>query len=160
MRSSFPVEVQVFSPSAGREVEIVERKGLGHPDTICDSIAEEVSRTLCTHYLSRVGHVLHHNADKALLVAGRSEPAFGGGRVREPMRLIVGDRATIEWRGEFFPVHELAEEAARRWISANLRFVDPREHLTFESALHPGSGQLTDVFARGSIGAPWEASAR
>jgi S-adenosylmethionine synthetase len=26
------------------EVEIVERKGLGHPDTLCDALAEELKR--------------------------------------------------------------------------------------------------------------------
>jgi S-adenosylmethionine synthetase len=36
-------------------VEIVERKGVGHPDSICDGIAERVSRHLGQLYLDRVG---------------------------------------------------------------------------------------------------------
>ena len=32
---------------AAQPVEIVERKGVGHPDTICDALAEELSRALC-----------------------------------------------------------------------------------------------------------------
>lgn len=62
-------------------MEIVERKGKGHPDTICDSIAEAVSIALCRTYLEAAGQVLHHNVDKMLLVAGQSRPALGGGRL-------------------------------------------------------------------------------
>ncbi len=80
-------------------VEIVERKGLGHPDSICDAIAEEFSRRLCVAYQEQVGHVLHHNVDKALLAAGSSEPRFGGGRVIAPARLILAGRAALEVDG-------------------------------------------------------------
>ena len=54
-----------------RDVEIVEKKGWGHPDTICDAIAEETSRQLSQMYLKKFRHVLHHNVDKALLIAGK-----------------------------------------------------------------------------------------
>jgi S-adenosylmethionine synthetase len=50
-------------------VEIVERKG-GHPDTLCDQIAEWASRWLSESYMARTGSVQHHNVDKGLLVAG------------------------------------------------------------------------------------------
>ena len=52
------------------DVEIVERKGIGHPDTICDALAETLSRNLCREYQSRVDEILHHNVDKALLCGG------------------------------------------------------------------------------------------
>jgi len=57
--------------------EIVERKGIGHPDTICDALAENLSATLSRAYLQRFGRILHHNVDKALLVGGVARPAFG-----------------------------------------------------------------------------------
>jgi S-adenosylmethionine synthetase len=44
-------------------VEVVERKGLGHPDTICDALADTLSRNLCREYRSWFGEVLHHNVD-------------------------------------------------------------------------------------------------
>ena len=67
------------TPVVRLRVELVERKGTGHPDTICDAIMEEVSVDLCREYLAAFGHILHYNADKALLVAGRTEPRPGGG---------------------------------------------------------------------------------
>jgi S-adenosylmethionine synthetase len=50
-------------------VEVVERKGLGHPDTICDALVETFSQNLCRDYRRRFEQILHHNVDKALLCA-------------------------------------------------------------------------------------------
>jgi len=152
--SSPPVQVEALAakPVARRRVEVVERKGVGHPDTICDAVAEAVSHALCRRYLEVAGRVLHHNVDKALLIAGRSEPRPGGGRVLEPMRLVLGGRATDEHDGRPLGVRELALDAAARWFEQHLRFVRSGEHLELECAVRPGSAQLVDVFARG--GAP------
>ena len=87
------------TPLEEQKLEIVERKGLGHPDSICDAIMDRVSVGLSRAYLDKFGVILHHNADKSLLVAGEVETRFGGGRVKEPMRLIFGDRATFEAEG-------------------------------------------------------------
>jgi S-adenosylmethionine synthetase len=133
--------------------ELVERKGIGHPDTICDSIMEAVCIDLCREYLDRFGHICHHNIDKGLLVAGRSLPKTGGGMILEPMKLIFGDRATYTCNGQLVPVGEIAETAAKRWIRKNLRFVDPDQHLIFQNEIKPGSPELTDAFARKVIGA-------
>ena len=140
-------------PAEKLETEIVERKGIGHPDTICDCVAEEVSQALCAAYLDCAGRVLHHNADKALLIAGVSSPRLGGGEVVRPMRLILGDRATARWGTRRIPVHRIARDAAHRWIASHLRFVDPNEHVRVESALHPGSAQLTGLFDEPRAGA-------
>ncbi len=74
--------------------EIVEIKGRGHPDTICDLICENVSRDLLTFYQKECGTPLHYNVDKALLVGGIATPKFGGGAIVEPARFYLGDRAT------------------------------------------------------------------
>jgi S-adenosylmethionine synthetase len=66
------------SPHQGR-IEVVERKGVGHPDTICDNIAEQVSIALSKYYLDEFGTVMHHNVDKGLLVGGIARPSYGGG---------------------------------------------------------------------------------
>ena len=135
-------------PVGEAAVELVERKGLGHPDTICDLLMEAVSLALCREYRAVAGRVLHHNVDKALLVAGQSEPKLGGGMVIEPMRLIVGDRASMLWRGQPIPVWDIAKATIVRWVREHLRFVDPDKHLVLQNELHPGSAELTDIFAR------------
>jgi len=140
-------------PVEEQQVELVERKGLGHPDSICDAIMEAISIALCQEYMKAFGRVLHHNIDKSLLVAGRTSPRIGGGTVDEPMRLVFGDRAVYEWEGKKIPVGEIATETARKWLRANLRFVDPEEHLIFQNEIKPGSPELTDIFERKIIGA-------
>src|SRR5512144_1082595 len=100
--------------------EIVERKGLGHPDTICDALAEELSRNLCREYVRRFGSILHHNVDKALLAGGSSEPRFGGGRVLAPIRIYLAGRAISRLGGDVIPLEEIAVEGSRSWLRTNL----------------------------------------
>lgn len=136
------------TPLEEQRLEIVERKGLGHPDSICDAIMDMVSVRLSREYLERFGAILHHNIDKALLVAGEVEIKFGGGTVKSPMKLIFGDRATFKVDGTEIPVGEIAIQTAKEWIKNNLRFVDPEEHVTYQIEIKPGSSALVDIFKR------------
>lgn len=130
-------------------VEIVERKGAGHPDTVCDSVMEAVSVALSREYKKRFGTILHHNIDKGLLAAGKTEMGFGGGVIRQPMELYIGDRATFSVAGKKIPVKEIAVKAAKEWFGKHLRFVDPEKHVRYRVVLAPGSEELTDIFLRG-----------
>jgi len=150
---STSVEFLSGKPVAEHEVEIVERKGVGHPDSICDAIMERVSIALSREYLQRFGAILHHNIDKALLVAGAADIAFGGGRVVEPMRLIFGDRATALVNGEQVPIAQIAVDTAKVWFRENLRFVDPEEDVHYDVQIKPGSPELLDIFRRAVPGA-------
>jgi S-adenosylmethionine synthetase len=76
------------------------------------------------------------------------EKRFGGGRVIRPMELIIGDRATFSVAGRKIPVGEIAIAAARRWLQANLRILDPVKHVRYRVVLAPGSTELADIFAR------------
>jgi hypothetical protein len=69
------------TPYREEPFEIVERKGPGHPDSLCDGISDAISRGLSRYYLDHFGTILHHNVDKVLLIGGRSKPAFGGGEI-------------------------------------------------------------------------------
>lgn len=129
-------------------VEIVERKGTGHPDYMCDSIMDAISVALSQEYVKEFGTILHHNIDKGLLAAGKVDKRFGGGRVLKPMELTIGDRATFKALGREIHVADIAVDAAKKWIKANLRFVDPEKHLKYRSVLAPGSEELTDIFLR------------
>lgn len=129
-------------------VEVVERKGKGHPDTICDSVAEAVSVALSAYYKKNFGAVLHHNTDKGLLSAGCTKKRFGGGRVMKPMELFMGDRAAFRAEGKDIPVEKIAIRAAEKWIKEHLRFVRPHKDISFKPVLSPGSEELSDIFTR------------
>jgi S-adenosylmethionine synthetase len=130
------------------EVEIVERKGLGHPDTICDLVMEQISQALSRAYTQSFGRILHHNCDKGLMVGGQVELRYGGGRVIEPMRLVIGDRATLV---KEFDVAEIAVETAKDWFRRNLPEIDVSRHLAWQVELKGGSAELTDIFRAGSV---------
>ena len=129
-------------------VEIVERKGTGHPDFMCDAMMESISVALSREYKKVFATILHHNIDKGLLAAGKAENDFGGGRMTKPMELIIGDRATFSAGGRKIPVKDIAINTAKKWVKDNLRFVDPEKHVRYRIVLAPGSEELTDIFMR------------
>ncbi len=144
------------SPSpASLPLEIVERKGLGHPDTICDALAENLSIALSRFYLERFGAILHHNVDKGLLWGGVARPAFGGGEVSAPIEIYLAGRATARFEGVTIPVDEIAIEASRRWLRENLRHLDAERHVRIHPRIRPTSPDLAALFLRqGRAGAP------
>jgi S-adenosylmethionine synthetase len=147
------VRVETACSPGTSPVEVVERKGRGHPDTICDGIAERIGVRLSRYYLERFGIILHHNVDKVLLCAGRSRPAFGGGEVLEPIELYLAGRVTDEHAGVRIPVHEIATEACRASIRERVPEIDVEKDVRIISRLRPGSAHLRQLFAR-SGGSP------
>ncbi len=140
----------LVSAGASGDVEVVERKGLGHPDTICDALAERLSAALCAFYLERFGTILHHNVDKALLVGGASRPAFGGGEVLEPIEIHLAGRAVTRVGDAQVPVAALAIEHARDWLRSHLRGLDVERHVRIHVHVRPGSVDLAELFGRGA----------
>jgi S-adenosylmethionine synthetase len=129
----------------------VERKGIGHPDTICDSVVEAIALGLNRMYLERAGAILHYNVDKALLAAGQCRKGFGWGELTRPMELVVGDRATFEVGGTRLPVEETVLAAVETWVAAHLPHVRPGRDLHTRIVLAPGSAELRGIFSGGAI---------
>jgi S-adenosylmethionine synthetase len=132
-------------PTFKKRFEIVERKGIGHPDTICDLIMNQISIELSKMYLKETGTIQHHNMDKSLLVAGQSENKFGGGKITKPMKLVIGDRATFEVKGQKLPVEDVAILTAKKWFDNNLRFVK-EEHVEYQLEVGTSSHELRSIF--------------
>jgi S-adenosylmethionine synthetase len=129
------------------DVEVVERKGIGHPDTICDALAENLSQTLCREYQQRFGAILHHNVDKALLCGGSAAPAFGGGRVLEPIEIFLAGRAVSSVAGARLPLTEIAVESARNWFRRNMHALDADRQVVIHHRIRPGSLDLQGLFS-------------
>jgi len=133
-------------------VEIVERKGKGHPDSLIDGASEAVSLGLCDYYIKHFGAILHHNVDKGILVGGKAEAKFGGGTVLSPIYLMVAGRATelvpFHGRDVEVPVEEIARESIRGFILETMRFLDPDQHMMIDTKIKQGSPDLVAVFMR------------
>jgi len=134
------------------EVEIVERKGKGHPDSLVDGSSEAVSLGLCKYYLENFGAILHHNVDKGILVGGKAEATFGGGKVITPIYLMVAGRATelvpIKGKNYQVPVEEIAVASIKDFIRETMRFLDPDKHVRVDTKIKQGSPDLVAVFLR------------
>lgn len=131
-------------------IEIVERKGLGHPDYMADSIAEAFSRNLSKYYIEHFGTILHHNVDKLEVVGGNVDVEFGGGRFLKPILIFFSGRATTKVGNENIPIAEIAKQSAKNFIKENYRFVDPDDEgqIKFTVETKSGSTDLVDVYNR------------
>ncbi len=159
MPKNIIVEELRQTPIEDQEVEIVERKGLGHPDFIADASAEAASIALSRYYLSKYGVILHHNVDKVLLVGGQAAPKFGGGEVLHPIYIIVSGRVTTQviregGRIDTIPVGTIIVEAVKEWIRRNFRFLDPDKHVIVDYRIGSGSADLVGVYQLGMKGVP------
>ncbi|TFG19828.1 MAG: methionine adenosyltransferase [Promethearchaeota archaeon] len=130
--------------------EMVERKGKGHPDSVADECAEEISRRLSKYYQATFGQVLHHNVDKLALIGGVASPEFGGGEIIEPIKILAIGRATeqvlVGEKLRKVPVGMIAIKSCRDIIKNTFRALDPDLDVQYDYALRPGSIDLVGVF--------------
>jgi S-adenosylmethionine synthetase len=130
-----------------QRIEIVERKGLGHPDYLADSIAENFSINLSKYYIEHFGRILHHNVDKLEVIGGETKPAFNGGKITKPITILFSGRATGSVDNDTIPLKEIAENSAKTWIKHNIRFLDA-DKLRYLFETNNGSVNLADAFQR------------
>lgn len=145
-------------PRAPGLLEIVERKGRGHPDTLCERLAEELSRTYCALTRERFGTILRHQFDKLVLMGGRCDVWFGGGQFRSPIRLLINGRLTARLGNDRLAFRDAIFAAAQLFLEAELRSfeftVDCRVILETSSnqtrgirtGSHPGSAPVHHRF--------------
>jgi S-adenosylmethionine synthetase len=151
MKRNILITLDENEPISKRPVEMVERKGRGHPDYIADGAAEAVSRALSKYYLNTFGMILHHNVDKGLVVGGSSNPKFGGGEVLEPIYIIIAGRATTsvqikEGVIEHVPLGSLVIGSIKEFLKNNFRFLDVDKHVIIDYMIRPGSRDLRALF--------------
>lgn len=150
MKRNIRVGQLTQTPIETKRIELVERKGIGHPDSICDGIGEAVSRSLSNEYLSRFGRILHHNTDQVELVGGEANPLYGDGEVMKPIFILIGGRATSYIGDEKIPVGVIAHKAAREYLEKNIINLEPYQ-VVFDQRIGQGSVDLVNVFERGKV---------
>jgi S-adenosylmethionine synthetase len=139
----------------------VERKGAGHPDSIYDALAEEVSLALSRAYCEMFGVILHHNVDKVLLRGGAAMPRFGGRDLLAPIDIYVAGRAVSEFEGMPVPVEAITLDTCRAWFERHLPWVDPIRQVSTHCLMRPSSTYLADLFRRKAArGRPWPMTRR
>lgn len=137
-------------PIEEQSLEIVERKGKGHPDTLLDAVVENVGVKLCNYYINNFGGILHHNVDKGSIAGGRAQVRFGGGELLDPLYICVVGRATTEVFKDNdlvrIPLGTLTLESMKNTLKETMRFLDPTEQVLMDYKIKSGSIDLTHVF--------------
>ena len=146
MKRNIKVEALQQIPLEQQEIELVERKCIGHPDSLADGVAESISRALSRAYLEECGAVLHHNTDQGEIVAGESHPKYGGGKVIRPIYMLLDGRATKQFNGINIPTDAIALEAARNYLRTTLTNLNLERDIIVDCRLGTGSTDLRDVF--------------
>ncbi len=134
------------TPVEQQAVEFVERKGIGHPDSIADGLAESVSRALCNMYIERYGRILHHNTDETQIVGGQSAPKFGGGAILEPIYILLVGRATTSVNGERLPYRTTAMKAAYSYLEKTCKNLDVEWDVVLDCMIGQGSVDLRGLY--------------
>ncbi|MFH2105787.1 MAG: methionine adenosyltransferase [Candidatus Micrarchaeota archaeon] len=134
-----------YFPKPNLDIEFVERKGLGHPDSLTDGIVELISRELCKYYLDHFGTILHHNVDKAQLIAGNVVRK----KFIKPIRFVLGGRATDSFKGKKIPVKEIAENSVELYLSKIVPQLKSKDYI-IDCYIAPGSADLNELFLRKS----------
>ena len=149
MARNIRVEKITQTPIEKQEIEIVERKGVGHPDSMADGFAEAVSRALGNEYIKKFGTVLHHNTDQVEVVAGRSHPEYCGGELISPIYVLLVGRATKEFQDRKIPTDTAAVRAAKQYLKNTIPDIDSEHDIIIDCKLGVGSTDLQSVFRRG-----------
>ncbi len=162
MSKNIAIEAKRERPMEEQTSEIVERKGIGHPDSVADGIAEAVSRELSLYYKENYGRIFHHNTDQVEIVGGQAKAAFlnkelsqnkgyrKGGMVLEPVYILLSGRATttvdIDGHKERVPYRTLAVKAAFNQLKEQFPNLDPVEDVIIDCKIGQGSVDLTGVY--------------
>ncbi|MBU4139795.1 MAG: methionine adenosyltransferase [Euryarchaeota archaeon] len=149
MARNIRVEKITQTPIEKQEIEIVERKGVGHPDSMADGFAEAVSRGLCNEYIKKIGTVLHHNTDQVEVVAGRSHPEYRGGELISPIYVLLVGRATKEFQDKKIPTDIVAVRSAKQYLKTILPDINSEHDVIIDCKLGVGSTDLQSVFKVG-----------
>ncbi|MGW4325854.1 methionine adenosyltransferase [Nocardia sp. NPDC004573] len=120
------------------EFDIVERKGIGHPDSLADGLAEELSRAYSRLCLEEFGAILHHNTDKTALLGGSATVAFGGGSIDRPVTALVNGRFSETLGDRKLPVGDLIETVSRDFLCSRLPLLG-RDDIEVRMRLNPAS---------------------
>lgn len=99
-----------------RDFEVVETKGKGHPDNLCDTLAEKISANYSKYCLNKYGYILRHMIDKLSILGGGSRVTFGKGVITEPIKILINGRFTDRYRDDKIDYMKIINETIREYF--------------------------------------------
>lgn len=159
------IETGHYSSPSSKHLEVVERKGIGHPDTVADQLAEITSIAFATYCIDTFGYPLAHNVDKIGVMGGKSYIDYGIGRLEQPIRVLLNGRLTRDFAGQEIPVRDIAFQAMKTQlgkalpeldVNTQVRFIDEStDYSKYSYKFHPRGvedvPELQDAYASDTV---------
>lgn len=123
------VENRAVSPAHEAEFEVVERKGIGHPDSMADILAEEFSRRYSRFGLDHLGVVPNHWVDKVALIGAASSVEYGAFTVNKPISAYLFGKLTMAVGETVLPIEEIFRAATDDVLTEATRTSAILEHV-------------------------------
>lgn len=117
------------------DFEFVERKWMGHPDTLSDSLAERLSLMYSRYTKDHFGAILHHNFDKTGLLWWASHVEFWEWYLTKPIRVLLTWRASTKFWDEVIPLEEMLINETKYFFREKFPMIDIEKGLEFHYLL-------------------------
>jgi len=147
-------QIVVIGRDANKDLdhEIIERKGIGHPDTICDVLAARFSRDYAKYTMANCdGLVLHHQFDKVMIIGGKTDVTWGYGHFIEPVILNIAGRITVSYKNKRLPIDDLIGETVKNYFGENFPLLNLKTDLIVNNFLTTSAGPGTIRESTGAI---------
>jgi len=118
-----------YQDPEGRSIEIVERKGIGHPDTLADKLAEELSRVYSIYCLKNFNCILHHNIDKLYIGGGLFVMKKNKITKINPIRVELNGRVSNTMNGKKIDLEKLFVPVIKEYLSTVIPRLNPETDL-------------------------------
>lgn len=123
-----------------RDFEVVETKGKGHPDNICDTLAEKISANYSKYCLEHYGIILRHMIDKLSLIGGGSKVTFGEGKIIEPIKILINGRFTNRYKDEPINYMRLVEKTVKEYLKEVFPLLNTEKDIIIIDNTHHNEG--------------------
>lgn len=110
-------------------VEMVERKGIGHPDTLADLIASAFSNRYSLYCLDTFGFVANHWVDKVLLSGAKSKVEYGKAEILKPVTVFLFGKVSRAVGKRRIPVEELFRNVVYDVLTSVFRSNEITKHV-------------------------------
>ena len=118
-----------YQDPESRNIEIVERKGIGHPDTLADKLAEELSRFYSIYCLKNFNCILHHNIDKLYIGGGLFVMKKNKITKINPIRVELNGRVSNTMKGKKIDLEKLFVPVIKEYLSTVIPRLNPETDL-------------------------------
>lgn len=123
-----------------KDFEVVETKGKGHPDNICDTLAEKISSNYSKYCVENYGVILRHMVDKLAILGGGSKVQFAKGEMIAPIRVLVNGRFTDRYRDKKIDYMNIVNNTIKGYFKELFPLLDINKYLIIIDNTHHNEG--------------------